>query len=233
MLSVLGFVVGVALTSLVALDAARRQRNWVAWAAFVAVTSIVGLVVWLFARRRRPVAAAPLGGRRTAVVLASAVPLVALSMVVRAFTITFLVQLAQVNGGAMSPTLMDQDRVLVNKLAYHRGRPRRDEIVMLRYPLNPSTLFVKRVIGEEGDSVRVVKGRVHVNEVLGDDAFVAAAYRSVDDWGPQVVPEGYYFVMGDARNNSSDSRHWGFVPEKYILGKVECRWWPPRAMRCF
>ena len=233
MLSIVGFVVAVALTSLVALDAARRQRNWVGWAAFVAVTSILGVVVWLIARRRRQVVPTPLGGRRAGGVLASVVALVAVSMIVRAFTVTSVAQLAHVNGGGMSPTLMDQDRVIVNKVAYRGSHPRRDDIVMLLYPLNPSRTFVKRVIGEEGDMVRVVKGRVLVNDVPRDDAFVAATYRSVDDWGPQVVPEGYYFVMGDARNNSSDSRHWGFVPEKYILGRVECRWWPPRAMRCF
>ncbi len=58
-------------------------------------------------------------------------------------------------------------------------------------------------------------------------------YRSHDDWGPQVIPEGYYFVMGDHRNNSSDSRHWGFVPKKYIIGKVQLRWWPVPSGRVF
>ena len=58
-------------------------------------------------------------------------------------------------------------------------------------------------------------------------------YRSHDDWGPQVIPEGYYFVMGDHRNNSSDSRHWGMVPKKYIIGKVQLRWWPVPTARVF
>ena len=93
---------------------------------------------------------------------------------------------------------------------------------MLYYPLNPDKSFVKRVIAEEGDQVRIVDGRVYRNDVPMDDDFVPAEYRSHDDWGPQVVPEGYYFVMGDHRNNSSDSRHWGFVPKKYIIGKVSC-----------
>jgi signal peptidase I len=89
------------------------------------------------------------------------------------------------------------------------------------YPLNPEKLFVKRVIGEEGDTVRIIDGRVHVNDSqMMDDDYVLAAFRSHDDWGPQVIPEGYYFVMGDHRNNSSDSRHWGMVPKRYILGKV-------------
>jgi len=74
--------------------------------------------------------------------------------------------------------------------------------------------------------VRVVDGKIYRNDVLMDDSFVLPEYRSHDDWGPQVIPEGYYFVMGDHRNNSSDSRHWGFVPKKYIIGRVQLRWWP-------
>ena len=114
----------------------------------------------------------------------------------------------------MAPTLQDQDRLIVNKLAYRIGDPQVGDIVMLYYPLKPEKSFVKRVIAEEGDQVRIVDGRVFRNDVPLDDSFVPQEYRSHDDWGPQVIPEGYYFVMGDHRNNSSDSRHWGFVPEE-------------------
>ena len=89
------------------------------------------------------------------------------------------------------------------------------------------------MIAEDGDTVRVVDGRVYVNDVPLRDDFVPAEYRSHDDWGPQVIPEGYYFVMGDHRNNSLDSRHWGFVPKKYIIGKVQVRWWPVPSARVF
>jgi signal peptidase I len=75
-----------------------------------------------------------------------------------------------------------------------------------------------------------VDGQVFVNDVPLADQYVPSEYRSHDDWGPSIVPEGYYFVMGDHRNNSSDSRHWGFVPKRYIIGKVQVRWWPlPQA----
>lgn len=147
--------------------------------------------------------------------------------------VTFGFQVARVEGLSMAPTLGDQDRLIVNKLIYRLSAPRRGDIVMLYYPVNPEKSFVKRVIAEEGDQVRIVDGRVYVNDVpLGDD-YVLEEYRSHDDWGPQVIPEGYYFVMGDHRNNSSDSRHWGMVPKKYIIGRVQVRWWPVQQARVF
>ncbi len=147
--------------------------------------------------------------------------------------VTFGFQVARVEGHSMAPTLADQDRLIVNKLAYRIGEPHLGDIVMLYYPNDPNKSFVKRVIAEEGQQVRIVDGKVYRNDLLLDDSFVPADYRSHDDWGPQVIPEGYYFVMGDHRNNSSDSRHWGFVPKKYIIGKVQLRWWPLGHARMF
>jgi signal peptidase I len=147
--------------------------------------------------------------------------------------VTFGFQVARVEGQSMAPTLEDQDRLIVNKLVYRISEPRRGDIVMLYYPLNPDKSFVKRVIAEEQDTVRIVDGRVYVNDIPLNDDYVPGEYRSHDDWGPQVIPEGYYFVMGDHRNNSSDSRHWGFVPKRYIIGKVQLRWWPVPAARGF
>jgi signal peptidase I len=147
-----------------------------------------------------------------------------------ALIVTFVFQVARVEGLSMAPTLHDQDRLIVNKLIYRLSAPRRGDIVMLYYPVNPDKSFVKRVIAEEGDTVRISDGQVYVNDIPLDDAYVPAEYKSHDDWGPQVISEGYYFVMGDHRNNSSDSRHWGLVPKKYIIGKVLVRWWPiPQA----
>ena len=147
--------------------------------------------------------------------------------------VTFGFQVARVEGHSMAPTLQDQDRLIVNKLAYRMGDPHIGDVVMLYYPNDPNKSFVKRVIAEEGDQLRIVDGKVYRNDVLLDDSFVPPDYRSHDDWGPQVIPEGYYFVMGDHRNNSSDSRHWGFVPKKYIIGKVQLRWWPLAHARMF
>jgi signal peptidase I len=147
--------------------------------------------------------------------------------------VTFGFQVARVDGLSMAPTLEDHDRLIVNKLVYELGEPRPGDIVMLYYPLNPEKMFVKRVIAKEGDTVRIVDGRVYVNDVPLRDDYVPAEFRSHDDWGPQVVQQGYYFVMGDHRNNSSDSRHWGPVPKKYIVGKVKVRWWPLQDARIF
>jgi signal peptidase I len=147
--------------------------------------------------------------------------------------VTFGFQVARVEGQSMAPTLENQDRLIVNKLAYRIGQPQVGDIVMLYYPLNPEKSFVKRVIAEEGDQIRIVDGRVYRNDVPLNDDYVPPEYRSHDDYGPEVVPQGYYFVMGDHRNNSSDSRHWKFVPKKYIIGKVQLRWWPLPQARIF
>ena len=147
--------------------------------------------------------------------------------------VTFGVQVARVDGLSMAPTLEDHDRLIVNKLVYELGEPRPGDIVMLYYPLNPEKMFVKRVIAEEGDTVRIMDGHVFVNDLPLHDDYVPAAFRSHDDYGPEVVKQGYYFVMGDHRNNSSDSRHWGPVPKKYIVGKVKIRWWPIQDARIF
>ncbi len=150
-----------------------------------------------------------------------------------ALIVTFGFQVARVDGMSMEPTLEDHDRLIVSKLVYEIGEPRPGDIVMLYYPVNPDKMFVKRVIAKEGDEVRIVDGRVYVNEQPVRDDYVPPAFRSHDDWGPQVVQQGYYFVMGDHRNNSSDSRHWGQVPKKYIVGKVKVRWWPIQDARVF
>jgi signal peptidase I len=116
---------------------------------------------------------------------------------------------------------------------YEIGEPRPGDIVMLYYPVNPEKMFVKRVIAKEGDTVRIVDGHVYVNDIPLRDDYVPNEFRSHDDYGPTTIQPGYYFVMGDHRNNSSDSRHWGSVPKKYIVGKVKVRWWPLQDARIF
>ncbi len=147
--------------------------------------------------------------------------------------VTFGFQVARVEGQSMAPTLQDQDRLIVNKLAYLLDSPQVGDVVMLIYPKSPDKSFVKRIVAEPLDTVRIVGGTVFVNDQLVPDDFIPDEYRSSDDLPLELVPEGYYFVMGDHRNNSSDSRHWGFVPKKYILGRVQLRWWPFNHARVF
>ena len=147
--------------------------------------------------------------------------------------VTFVFQVARVEGHSMAPTLSDQDRLIVNKLAYQFDSPRVGDIVMLYSPSQPDLALVKRVVAQEGDRVRVVNGTVYRNDVAMEESFVQETYRSHEDWGPQVVPDGYYFVLGDHRNSSSDSRQWGYVPRRYIVGKVQLRWWPLPSGRIF
>ena len=147
--------------------------------------------------------------------------------------VTFGFQVARVEGQSMAPTLEDQDRLIVNKLAYRMHDPQVGDIVMLYYPLDPEKSFVKRVVAEPNDTIKSVDGRVYRNGVPIADDFIPEEYRSHDTWGPEQVPEGYYFVMGDHRNNSSDSRSWKYVPKRYIIGKVQLRWWPVSEARLF
>ena len=208
-----------------AVDAARRGQNWFAWGVAVAVTGLA-LPAWLIARRRFEPVTGGRGAASGAGLVVGLLFIVALDFLLMWSVSAFVFQVARVEGGAMSPTLNDQDRLIVDKSAYRWRAARVSDVVMLYYPLNPDKMFVKRVIAEEGDQIRIVDGHVYRNDVPIEDQYVPAEFRSHEDYGPQVVPQGYYFVMGDHRNNSSDSRHWGFVPRKYIIGKVAYRWWP-------
>ena len=112
---------------------------------------------------------------------------VATAAVYATLIVTFGFQVARVDGQSMAPTLEDHDRLIVNKLVYQVGEPRRGDIVMLYYPLNPDEAFVKRVIAEEGDTVRIVDGHVYVNDEPIDDNYVSAAYRSHENFGPERI----------------------------------------------
>jgi signal peptidase I len=147
--------------------------------------------------------------------------------------VTFGFTITRVDGESMEPTLEDHDRLIVDKLAYEVRDPQRGDVVTLYYPPIPSRIFLKRLIAIEGDTVRIAAGHVYVNGRMLHDEYVRTDFRGQDDWGPQVIPRGYGFVLGDHRNLSFDSRQWGLVPKRYILGRVKICWWPLRHARIF
>jgi signal peptidase I len=142
-------------------------------------------------------------------------------------------EFARVDGQSMAPTLANHDRLVVDKLAYRIGNPTPGDIVMFHAPRDPQQLFVKRIVAQSGDIVRIEDGRVFVNNRALDDRQVPADFRSHEDWGPYRVPDDTYLMLGDHRNRSSDSRHWGPVSREAIIGKVHARWWPIASASIF
>ncbi|HYM90530.1 MAG TPA: signal peptidase I [bacterium] len=139
--------------------------------------------------------------------------------------ITFVVQAFYIPSGSMEPTLMVDDRILVAKFVYRLEPVRQGDVVVFRYPLNPQRDFVKRVIGLPGDRVALKDGVVFV----GGQALSEKGYTIKPDfgnYGPVTVPARQYFVLGDNRNNSEDSRFFGYVPRGNIVGKATFIYWP-------
>ncbi len=147
--------------------------------------------------------------------------------VVLAFLIrTFIVELYLVEGPSMRPTLQSAERLVVNKFIYRFRPPERGEILVFRYPRDPSRDFIKRVIAIPGDTIEIKEGRVFVNSVLLNEDYILSRTRG--SYPLATVPEGTIFVMGDNRNNSEDSRFAdvGFVPYDLIKGKAILVFWP-------
>jgi signal peptidase I len=146
----------------------------------------------------------------------------------------FAVQPVVVEGTSMVPQLHDGERLLVNKLVYYKiqsvswGHLQRGDVVVFWYPNDPDKSYVKRIIGLPGETVEVRSGRVFINgEELNEPYLDTEHNQSLRDNVVKRVEEHHYFVMGDNRDNSSDSRYWGLVPEKYIYGKAFFRYWKP------
>jgi signal peptidase I len=135
----------------------------------------------------------------------------------------FMPRLARVEGMAMAPALGNQDGVIINWWAYLMSSPERGDVVMLRYPRDERKAFVKRVIAQGGDTIRIEDGLVYLNDRPLEEPYVAQNARSHENLATQVIPAHHYFVMGDRRNNSADSRHWGLVQEELIVGRVSVR----------
>ena len=151
---------------------------------------------------------------------------VLISLAVSAFFIIFLYQPVKVEGTSMMPTLADQERVFINKFVYRLEPIQRGDVVVFRYPRDTSKSYIKRVVALPGDRVRIDDGLLYVNDHLVAEAYVPAMYEDVRSFAETVVPPHSYFVLGDHRNLSNDSRDFGPVDDSYIFGKAVFGYWP-------
>jgi signal peptidase I len=153
-----------------------------------------------------------------------------ISLAISAFIIVFLYQPVKVEGTSMMPSLDDQERIFVNKYVYRLESIQRGDIVVFRYPRDPSKSFIKRVIALAGDRIRIESGEVFVNGEALEEDYVPAAYADQRSYGEIVIPPNSYFVLGDHRTMSNDSRDFGPVNVGFIYGKAVFGYWPVDKM---
>lgn len=153
---------------------------------------------------------------------------IVIALLISFFIITFVVQAFYIPSGSMIPTLKPGDRIFANKFIYRFREPKRQEIIVFRWPVDPKRRFIKRLIGLPGDKVKIVEGQVYINDKPLEENYTLE--RSYTDFPEVKVPKGHYFMLGDNRNNSEDSRFWGFVPRKNIVGKAFVIFWPLNRM---
>jgi signal peptidase I len=152
----------------------------------------------------------------------------AFSVLIAVILIVFIYQPVKVEGTSMMPTLTDQERIFINKFTYHLGLGSidRGDMVVFWFPLEPTKSYIKRVIGLPGDTVHIDAGQVYVNGHLLNESYVPEDYRDRVSWEEHRIPPDEYFVLGDHRSSSSDSRTWGFVKREAIYGKAVFVYWP-------
>jgi len=153
-----------------------------------------------------------------------------ISLAISAFIIIFLYQPVKVEGTSMMPSLEDQERIFVNKFVYRLEPIGRGDIVVFRYPRDPSKSYIKRVIGMAGDRIRIDAGLVYVNGEPLDESYVPAEYVDARSYPELIVPQNSYFVLGDHRSMSNDSRDFGSVNQSFIYGKAVFGYWPMEKM---
>ncbi|MGB9919421.1 MAG: signal peptidase I [Moorellales bacterium] len=143
----------------------------------------------------------------------------------------FLFEPFMIPSASMEPTLMPGDRVMVNKLVYRLADPVPGDIIVFRYPLDPRIIYIKRLVALGGQTVELRNGQLFVDGRPVEENYLPEDPASGGDFGPVRVPPNTYFVMGDNRNNSQDSRVWGPVPKENVVGKAQLLYWPPGRFR--
>lgn len=141
----------------------------------------------------------------------------------------FILEPFYIPSGSMEPTLREHDRIIVSKLNYLWAEPQRGDIIVFKYPRDPKRNFVKRIIAVGGETVALKNSRLYINGQEVPEDYLPPGLRFAD-FGPVSVPEGYFFMLGDNRNNSEDSRVWGFLPRRLIVGKALVIYWPPSRL---
>lgn len=144
------------------------------------------------------------------------------------FAIDAVIDRVEVFNVSMEPTVVQGEVIFVNKLAYKLGEVKRGDIVTFHFPLDPEIDYIKRAIGLPGDEVSIDGGKVYVNGIELVEPYLHDITSGDDTW---IVPDGMYFVMGDNRMDSADSRNWGFVPQKDLIGKALAVYWPVTHIR--
>lgn len=155
---------------------------------------------------------------------------IVISVLASIFIITFLYQPVRVEGTSMQPELRDQDRLFIDKFFFHFEKINRGDVVVFHYPRDREKSYIKRVIGLPGDTVSIHQGRVLINGLPIDEPYVPHRYQDTRSMGALVIPPDEYFVMGDHRSISSDSRDFGPVDRGLIYGKAEFIYWPADNM---
>ena len=155
---------------------------------------------------------------------------IVIALLASIFIITILYQPVRVEGTSMQPGLSDQDRLFIDKFFFHFEKINRGDVVVFHYPRDPEKSYIKRVIALPGDTIVIHQGRVLVNGLPVDEPYVPRRYQDTRSMGEMVIPEGQYFVMGDHRSISSDSRDFGAVDRGLIYGKAEFIYWPADNM---
>ena len=140
--------------------------------------------------------------------------------------IVFLYQPVKVEGTSMAPLLSDQERIFINKFVYRFEPIERGDVVVFWYPLDHSKSFIKRVVGLPGETVEIRQGQLYVNGTLLAEPYVPPQYEDVAEYGPARVPADQYFVLGDHRISSNDSRVFGPVASRFIYGRAVFAYWP-------
>jgi signal peptidase I len=148
------------------------------------------------------------------------------ALVIAIFIVVFVVQPVKVEGTSMQPQLVDQERIFVNRFIYQLKDISRGDVIVFRYPKDPKKSFIKRVLAVPGDEVEIKDGRVFLNGRRVYEPYVNPEFVDSRSFPDMVVPPGHYFVLGDHRNSSNDSRNWGFVSQELVYGKAFFSYWP-------